>query len=112
MRSHECFNDHNILLLYVHVVSIVTAIRFSNDDKTCLACSSQDGNLSVFDLSTDPPSISCTLKGHTQPVNGKGYTPRGGCNHTYGMYTRSSLTLVCPAVYSNRTHTTNIKRMF
>ncbi|XP_065890385.1 WD repeat-containing protein 13-like [Dysidea avara] len=47
----------------------VTAIRFSNDDKACLACSSQDGNLSVFDLSTDPPSISCALKGHTQPVN-------------------------------------------
>ena len=54
------------------VVSIVTAIRFSNDDKTSLACSSQDGNLSVFNLSSDPPSISCTLKGHTQPVNGKG----------------------------------------
>lgn len=50
--------------------STVTAIRFSNDDKTRLACCSQDGNLSVFDLSTDPPSISCTLKGHTHSVNG------------------------------------------
>ena len=51
--------------------SLVTAIRFSNDDKTRLACSSQDGNLSVFNLSTDPPSISCTLKGHTHSVNGR-----------------------------------------
>ena len=58
-----------------YLVSIVTAIRFSNDDKTRLACSSQDGNLSVFDLSTDPPSISCTLKGHTQSVNGQGKVP-------------------------------------
>jgi len=70
------------------IVSIVTAIRFSNDDKTRLACSSQDGNLSVFDLSTDPPSISCTLKGHTHPVNGKANPPG------YNIYSPLLVTLL------------------
>ena len=48
----------------------VRAIAFANDDKTMLASASADGTLSVFSLVSEPPSLSCTLRGHTRPVNG------------------------------------------
>lgn len=46
----------------------VTAIKFANDDKYRLACSSADGTLSVCALVPSPPSVTCTLRGHTAPV--------------------------------------------
>jgi len=46
----------------------VTAIKFANDDKHRLACSSADGTLSVCALVPSPPSVSCTLRGHTAAV--------------------------------------------
>lgn len=49
----------------------VTAIKFANDDKYCLACSSTDGTLSVCALVPSPPSVTCTLRGHTAAVTGK-----------------------------------------
>ena len=45
------------------------SIQFANDDKTRLASASRDGTLSVFDLTTDPPSLACVLRGHTRAVN-------------------------------------------
>ena len=49
----------------------VTTIRFANDDKSLLACASRDGTLSVFDLSSEPPSLLATLRGHRRAVNGE-----------------------------------------
>lgn len=50
--------------------SAVTAIRFANDNKSLLACASRDGTLSVFNLSSEPPSLVATLRGHHRAVNG------------------------------------------
>lgn len=49
----------------------VMSIQFANDDKTRLATASRDGTLSVFNLTSDPPSLACTLRGHTGAVNGR-----------------------------------------
>jgi WD40 repeat protein len=49
--------------------SSVIAIKFANDDKGRLACASRDGTLSVFNVSTEPPSLLATLSGHRRPVN-------------------------------------------
>ena len=49
----------------------VTLVRFANDDKTRLACASKDGTLTVFSLVSEPPSLACTLRGHTRGVNGE-----------------------------------------
>ncbi|XP_027054020.1 WD repeat-containing protein 13-like, partial [Pocillopora damicornis] len=46
----------------------VTAIKFANDDKFRLGCSSADGTLSVCVLVPSPPSVTCTLRGHTAAV--------------------------------------------
>lgn len=48
----------------------VTSLKFANDDKSRLACGSRDGTLSVFDMSTEPPSLISILRGHRRPVNG------------------------------------------
>lgn len=50
---------------------VVTAIKFAHDDKYLLACSSTDGTLSVCALVPSPPSVSCTLRGHTAAVTGR-----------------------------------------
>eukprot|EP00794_Sanderia_malayensis_P008926 gene8926-9878_t len=47
----------------------VTAIEFGHNDKFRLACSSLDGTLSVCNLNSSPPQVTCTLRGHTQAVN-------------------------------------------
>ena len=49
----------------------VTTMRFANDEKSLLACASRDGTLSVFNLSSEPPSLVSTLRGHRRAVNGE-----------------------------------------
>ncbi|KAJ7370709.1 WD repeat-containing protein 13, partial [Desmophyllum pertusum] len=46
----------------------VTVIKFAHGDKYRLACSSTDGTLSVCALVPSPPSVTCTLRGHTAAV--------------------------------------------
>lgn len=58
---HHIFDRHK---------DAVTAIRFANDDKSLLACASRDGTLSVFNLTSEPPSLVATLRGHHRAVNG------------------------------------------
>lgn len=45
-------------------------VRFAHDDKTRLASASRDGNISVFSLTSEPPSLLATLRGHTKAING------------------------------------------
>ena len=55
------------------------ALKFANDDKTRLASASRDGSISVFNLTSEPPSLVCILRGHSRAVNGE---PGGGAaNH-------------------------------
>lgn len=75
MPVHKIARPIDLHWLYVswltfHFFITVRAISFANDDKTLLASASLDGTLSVFSLVSEPPSLSCTLKGHTRPVNG------------------------------------------
>jgi WD40 repeat protein len=61
---------HNALVVAGSSPSLsVTAIRFANDDKSLLACASRDGTLSVFNLTSEPPSLVATLRGHHRAVN-------------------------------------------
>ncbi|KAJ8919653.1 hypothetical protein NQ315_006180 [Exocentrus adspersus] len=48
----------------------VTMVKFANNDRTRLCCSSLDGNLSICDLGSDSPVVSAILKGHTKAVSG------------------------------------------
>ena len=90
LYSHSLYS-HSFLLLCVMVIHIakslcsrflcllqsllfapkVTAIKFANDDKYRLACSSTDGKLSVCALVPSPPSVLCTLRGHEAAVLGR-----------------------------------------
>ncbi|ENN75060.1 hypothetical protein HUJ04_001220 [Dendroctonus ponderosae] len=56
---HHIFDQH---------VKAVTMVKFANNERYRLCCSSLDGNLSVCDLSSDPPKILRVLKGHTAAV--------------------------------------------
>ena len=49
----------------------ITVIKFANDDKTRLACASNDGTLSVFVLEPETSSLACSLERHDGEVNGK-----------------------------------------
>lgn len=46
-------------------------VKFANNDRTRLCCSSLDGNLSICDLANNSPTVSAVLKGHTKAVTGK-----------------------------------------
>ncbi|XP_065065547.1 WD repeat-containing protein 13-like [Rhopilema esculentum] len=46
----------------------VTGIKFGHNDKFRLVCSSMDGTLSICNLSTSPPSVTCMLRGHSKGV--------------------------------------------
>lgn len=47
----------------------VTSIKFANNDKYLLGCSSKDGSLSVCDLGKSPPAVKFMLLGHKGSVN-------------------------------------------
>jgi len=48
----------------------VTSVKFANDDKSRVACSSVDGSLSVCQVIPPPATVICMLKGHTDAVAG------------------------------------------
>lgn len=47
----------------------VSSIKFANNDKYLLGCSSKDGSLSICDLGTSPPCVKFMLLGHKGSVN-------------------------------------------
>ena len=46
-------------------------MKFANDDKTRVACSSIDGSLSVCQVIPPPATVICMLKGHKDGVSGQ-----------------------------------------
>uniref|UniRef100_T1JHG3 Uncharacterized protein n=1 Tax=Strigamia maritima TaxID=126957 RepID=T1JHG3_STRMM len=48
----------------------VTSVRFANDDKSKLACCSQDGTLSICQVHPPPAHVIFLLQGHTAGVTG------------------------------------------
>lgn len=58
---HHIFDQH---------AKAVTMVKFANNDKSRLCCSSLDGSLSLCDVTNEPPCVLAMLKGHTQAVPG------------------------------------------
>lgn len=58
---HHIFDQHS---------KATTMIKFANNDRSRLCCSSLDGNLSICDVTSDPPAVLAVLKGHTEAVPG------------------------------------------
>jgi len=56
---HHIFDQHS---------SAVTSVKFANDDKSRVACSSQDGTLSICQVIPPPATVICMLKGHQAGV--------------------------------------------
>lgn len=58
---HHIFDQHS---------ASVTMVKFANNEKSRLCCSSVDGNLSVCDVSSTPPRVLAMLRGHKMAVPG------------------------------------------
>lgn len=56
---HHIFDQHR---------ESVTSVKFAHDDKSRLACSSLDGQISIFQIIPPPSTIICSLQGHTAGV--------------------------------------------
>ncbi|XP_070579907.1 WD repeat-containing protein 13-like isoform X2 [Ptychodera flava] len=56
---HHIFDQHT---------KAVTGVKFANDDKSRIACSSMDGTLSICQVLPAPATIVCVLRGHTKGV--------------------------------------------
>ncbi|KAL5018934.1 hypothetical protein ScPMuIL_004656 [Solemya velum] len=56
---HHIFDQHT---------DAVTRVKFANDDKSRVACSSVDGTLSICQLIPPPATVICMLKGHMAGV--------------------------------------------
>jgi len=52
-------------------VAIVTSVKFAHDDKSRMACSSLDGQLSICQVIPPPATVICVLRGHTAGVTGQ-----------------------------------------
>lgn len=46
-------------------------VKFANNDRSRLCCSSKDQTLSVCNVSSEPPMVLALLKGHTETVTGE-----------------------------------------
>ncbi|KAI0220358.1 WD repeat-containing protein 13 [Lamellibrachia satsuma] len=56
---HHIFDQHT---------APVTSVQFAHDDKSRLACSSLDGQLSICQVIPPPATVICVLRGHTAGV--------------------------------------------
>nr|XP_034312281.1 WD repeat-containing protein 13 isoform X1 [Crassostrea gigas] len=52
---HHIFDQHT---------AAVSSVKFANDDRTRVACSSLDGTLSICQVIPPPATVICMLKGH------------------------------------------------
>lgn len=62
-----------IYLIYLFIIFVkisVTAVRFANNDKSLIACSSLDGKLSICQLTPSPASVLYLLNGHKAGITG------------------------------------------
>lgn len=48
-------------------------VKFANNDRSKMCCSSLDCNLSVCDVTTNPPCVVAILKGHSKAITGTKY---------------------------------------
>ncbi|KAF9790040.1 hypothetical protein SFRURICE_002405 [Spodoptera frugiperda] len=48
----------------------VSVVKFANNDRSKLCCGSDDGTVSICDVTASPPRVSFILDGHTKPVTG------------------------------------------
>lgn len=46
-------------------------VKFANNDRSRMCCSSLDCNLSVCDVTSDPPCVLAVLKGHKEAIPGR-----------------------------------------
>lgn len=65
------------MYIFLHTINYflnisVTAVRFANNDKSLIACSSLDGKLSICQLTPSPASVLYLLNGHKAGITGNG----------------------------------------
>ncbi|XP_077300100.1 WD repeat-containing protein 13-like isoform X2 [Arctopsyche grandis] len=58
---HHIFDQHT---------EPVTVLKFANNDRSRLCCASDDGSLSICDVTAKPPQVSFVLRGHSKGVTG------------------------------------------
>ncbi|KAG6454765.1 hypothetical protein O3G_MSEX008857 [Manduca sexta] len=58
---HHIFDQHS---------EQVSVVKFANNDRSKLCCASNDGTVSICDVTATPPRVSVVLDGHTKPVTG------------------------------------------
>ncbi|KAK7590372.1 hypothetical protein V9T40_001985 [Parthenolecanium corni] len=58
---HYIFDQHN---------SAVTLVKFANNDRSRLCCVSNDATITICNVTSNPPSVECTLKAHSKAVTG------------------------------------------
>ncbi|XP_041473727.1 WD repeat-containing protein 13-like [Lytechinus variegatus] len=54
--------------IFDHHQRAVTAVKFANDDKSRIACSSLDKTISICQVLPSPATVVCVLKGHTKGI--------------------------------------------
>ncbi|CAG9786346.1 unnamed protein product [Diatraea saccharalis] len=58
---HHIFDQHT---------EQVSVVKFANNDRSKLCCASDDGTVSICDVTASPPKVSFILEGHTKAVTG------------------------------------------
>ncbi|KAL4709924.1 hypothetical protein ACJJTC_003887 [Scirpophaga incertulas] len=58
---HHIFDQHT---------EPVSMVKFANNDRSKLCCASDDGTVSICDVTSSPPKVSFILDGHTKAVTG------------------------------------------
>jgi WD repeat-containing protein 13 len=61
---------HHIFDQHTEPVSI---LKFANNDRSRLCCGSDDGSLSICDVTAKPPQVSFVLRGHSRGVTGRSF---------------------------------------
>lgn len=61
----------NRIFLLCMLFILVSSVKFANDDRSRVACSSLDGTLSICQVIPPPATVICMLKGHKKGVKGQ-----------------------------------------
>lgn len=61
-------------------------VKFANNDRSRICCSSLDCNLSICDVTASPPCVISILKGHSKAVSGIPVIRTFNKNFAYGLF--------------------------
>lgn len=73
LKYYYTVPKNTVKLKCLQHTSAVTMVKFAHNDRSRLCCASNDGTVSICNVTNSPPTVDCVLSGHKKAVTGESH---------------------------------------